>query len=184
MSRIGNKPITLPAKVDVTIDGQEVKVKGAKGELSMTIHPEMSVARHEDGTILVKRPTDERRHRALHGLTRALIANMVKGVSEGFQITLIVEGVGYTGEVRSDKNLVMRLGFSHEVVIVPPPNVSFEVEGKNPTLIRVKGIDKQVVGQVAANIREWRPPEPYLGKGIRYSDEIIRRKEGKAGKGK
>ena len=115
-------------------------------------------------------------------MTRTLIANMVKGVSEGYQRTLIVEGVGYAGEVRGGKDLALRLGFSHEVVINPPPNISFEVEGRNPTTIHINGIDKQVVGQVAANIRELRPPEPYLGKGIRYSDEIIRRKEGKAGK--
>ena len=169
--------------MDVTINGQEIKVKGAKGELTMSAHPEMIIER-QDGVILVKRPTDERRHRALHGLTRALIANMVTGVSEGFQISLLVEGVGYTGEVRPNKDLAMKLGFSHEVVVNPPPDISFEVEGKNPTTIRIKGIDKQVVGQVAANIRSLRPPEPYLGKGIRYSDEIIRRKEGKAGKGK
>lgn len=183
MSRIGNKPIPLPDKVDVTIDGQEIKVKGAKGELSMTLHPDMTIER-EDGTLVVKRPSDERQHKALHGLTRALIANMVKGVSEGYQRALIVEGVGYTGEVRGGKDLALRLGFSHEVVVTPPPNITFEVEGRNPMTVRVKGIDKQVVGQVAANIRELRPPEPYLGKGIRYSDEVIRRKEGKAGKGK
>jgi large subunit ribosomal protein L6 len=121
--------------------------------------------------------------RALHGLTRALINNMVVGVSAGFQKVLTVEGVGYTGELRG-KDLVMKLGYSHEIVVKPPQNISFEVEGKNPTTIRVNGIDKQVVGQVAAEIRELRPPEPYLGKGVRYSDEVIRRKAGKAGKSK
>ncbi len=182
MSRIGKKIIPIPPEVSVTIDGQTVRVKGPKGELSIQAHPDM-IIEQQGGAVQVRRPSDERQHRALHGLTRMLIANMVQGVSEGYQRTLIVEGVGYTGEVRG-QDLAMRLGFSHEVVIKPPPNITFQVEGRNPTIVRISGIDKQVVGQVAANIRKLRPPEPYLGKGIRYSDEVIRRKEGKTGKGK
>ena len=180
MSRIGNKPVPIPAKVTVDIDGQDITVKGPKGELKFSIHPEITVAQ-EDGTLVVTRPSDGRNHRALHGLTRALVSNMVEGVSEGFMKSLIVEGVGYSGEIRG-KDLVMRLGYSHEIVVNPPENVTFEVEGRNPTTVRVRGIDKQVVGQVAANIRKLRPPEPYLGKGVRYSDEVIRRKAGKTGK--
>lgn len=180
MSRVGKKPIPVPAKVELTIDGQDVTVKGPKGELSITIHPDMKLVR-EDGVLNVERPNDERQNRALHGLTRALLSNMIIGVTDGFQRSLIVEGVGYTGEMRG-QDLVMKLGYSHEIVVNPPPNVSFVVEGRNPTTVRVNGIDKQVVGQVAANIRELRPPEPYLGKGVRYSDEIIRRKAGKTGK--
>lgn len=180
MSRIGKKPVPVPDKVTVNVDGQDLTVKGPKGELKISVHPDMKVTQ-EDGSLVVTRPSDERQHRALHGLTRALVANMVTGVSEGFLRTLIVEGVGYSGEVRG-KDLVMRLGYSHEIVVNPPENVTFEVEGRNPTTVRVRGIDKQVVGQVAANIRKLRPPEPYLGKGVRYSDEVIRRKAGKTGK--
>lgn len=182
MSRIGKKPIPVPAKVSVSIDGQKVTAKGPKGEASIDVHPDMSVTL-EDNVLNVARPSDERNHRALHGLTRALVSNMVTGVSTGFQRSLIVEGVGYGGDVRG-KNLVMKLGYSHEIVIEPPANVSFEAEKTTPTttVIRVNGIDKQVVGQVASDIRKWRPPEPYLGKGVRYSDEIIRRKAGKTGK--
>lgn len=181
MSRIGKKPIALPAKVSIEIDGQSVKVKGPKGELSHNVHPEITV-KQEDGQLLVERPGDERHQRALHGLTRALVANMVTGVSDGFQKTLIIEGVGYSSDLRG-KDLVLKLGYSHEIVVNPPENVSFEIEDRG-RIIHIKGIDKQVVGQVAANIREMRPPEPYLGKGVRYSDERIRRKAGKAGKGK
>lgn len=180
MSRVGKKPIPVPEKVAVNIDGQDVTVKGPKGELSLTMLPNMS-AGVEDGNLVVSRATDSRSDRAVHGLTRALLSNMVTGVSTGFTRTLIVNGVGYSGEVRG-KDLVMRLGFSHEIVVPPPENISFEVEGRNPTTVRVKGIDKQVVGQVAADIRKLRPPEPYLGKGVRYSDEVIRRKVGKTGK--
>ena len=180
MSRIGKKIIPIPAKVTVNIDGKQVTVKGPKGELTFTIHPDMEL-QQEDGNLQVVRPSDERNHRALHGLTRALVANMVTGVSTGFQKTLIVEGVGYTGEMRG-KDLVMKLGYSHDIVINPPPDVSFEAEGRNPSIIRVNGIDKQVVGQTAADLRKLRPPEPYKGKGIRYSDERIRRKAGKTGK--
>lgn len=180
MSRIGKKPIAVPNKVTVKINGQDVLVKGPKGELSITIHPEMSI-KEDGGQIIVERPTDNRRHRALHGLTRALVANLVTGVSDGFRKTLVVQGVGYSGEVRG-ADLVMKLGYSHEIVINPPEGIAFSVEGRNPTLVHVDGIDKQVVGQVASDIRELRPPEPYLGKGVRYSDEVIRRKAGKAGK--
>lgn len=179
MSRIGKKPIPVPAKVDVSIDNQHVAVKGPKGTLAIDIHPEMKLTQ-EDGVLAVERPSDERRHRALHGLTRALVANMVQGVSEGFRKSLTIEGVGYTSELRG-KDLVMKLGYSHEIVVNPPADITFTVEDRGRT-IHVDGIDKQVVGQVAANIRELRPPEPYLGKGVRYSDEIIRRKAGKTGK--
>jgi large subunit ribosomal protein L6 len=179
MSRIGKKPITVPAKVSVAIDGQKVVVKGPKGELSHEVHPNMKV-KQEDGTVLVERPNDERQNRALHGLTRALIANMVMGVSEGFRKTLLIEGVGYNGDVRG-KDLVMKLGYSHEIVVNPPPGISFVVEDRG-TKIHIDGFDKQVVGQVAADIRKLRPPEPYKGKGVRYSDEHIRRKAGKTGK--
>jgi large subunit ribosomal protein L6 len=179
MSRIGKKPVPVPNKVEVTIQGQDVKVKGPKGELQHSVHPDITV-KQEGGNVIVERPSDEREHRALHGLTRALIANMVTGVSDGFQKTLKIEGVGYTSELRG-KNLVMKLGYSHEIVIDPPQGINFVVEDRGVT-IHVQGIDKQVVGQTAANIRELRPPEPYLGKGVRYADERIRRKAGKAGK--
>jgi large subunit ribosomal protein L6 len=182
MSRIGKQPIAIPAKVDVTVNGQDVTVKGPKGELKITLHPDMSINR-DDGRLLVTRPSDERQHRALHGLTRALINNMITGVSTGFRKSLTVEGVGYAGELRG-QDLVMKLGYSHEIVVKPPKDVKFTVDRQSATItfIHVDGIDKQVVGQVAANIRELRPPEPYLGKGVRYSDEIIRRKAGKTGK--
>lgn len=182
MSRIGKKPIAIPDKVEIKINGQEVTVKGPKGQLVHEVHPEISLEM-EDGTLKVLRPSEARRHRALHGLTRALVANMVTGVSEGFRRTLVIEGVGYQAEMRG-KDLVLKLGFSHEVVVNPPDDdTSFDVpkESRGRT-IHVDGIDKQVVGQVAANIRGWRPPEPYKGKGVRYEDEVIRRKAGKAAK--
>lgn len=179
MSRIGKKPIPVPDKVSVTIEKQNVTVKGPKGQLSFSFHPDMAV-KQEDGVLNVERPTDDRRHRALHGLTRALVANMVQGVSEGFRKSLIIEGVGYTSDLRG-KDLVMRLGYSHEIVVNPPENITFTVEDRGRT-VHVDGIDKQVVGQVAAEIRELRPPEPYLGKGVRYANEVIRRKAGKTGK--
>jgi large subunit ribosomal protein L6 len=181
MSRIGKKPITLPAKVSVTINSADVTVKGPKGELHLTLPPEMSV-KQEGNELLVERPSDARHHRALHGLTRALLANNVNGVSTGFRRTLKIEGVGYNGDLRG-KDLVLKLGFSHEVVMNPPPGISFTTEEKG-TIIHIDGVDKQLIGQVAANIRKLRPPEPYLGKGVRYSDEVIRRKAGKAGKAK
>jgi large subunit ribosomal protein L6 len=179
MSRIGKKPIEVPKGVTVTVNGQDVTIKGSKGELKHTVHPNISIAL-EDGVLSVARADDERQNRALHGLERALLANMVTGVSEGFGRTLLIEGVGYGSDLRG-KDLVMKLGYSHEIVVNPPPNITFEVEDRG-RMIHVKGIDKQVVGQVAADIRELRPPEPYLGKGVRYSDEIIRRKAGKTGK--
>lgn len=182
MSRIGKQPVALPDKVEIKIDGSRVTVKGPKGQLEMDAHPEM-ILDMEDGVLNVKRPSDEKRHRALHGLTRALIANMVTGVSEGFRRTLEIEGVGYQAELRG-KDLVLKLGFSHEVVVNPPDSdTSFDVpKDSRGRVIHVDGIDKQVVGQIAANIRGWRPPEPYKGKGVRYSDEVIRRKAGKAAK--
>lgn len=178
MSRIGNKPVPVPEKVTVTINKQNVTVKGPKGELSHDVHPRINVTQ-EDGNVLVSRNTDLREDKALHGLTRALIANMVTGVSEGFRRELVIEGVGYQSELRGS-DLVFRLGYSHEIVVSPPPNVKFSTEGR--TRVIVEGIDKQVVGQVASNIRELRPPEPYLGKGVRYAGEQIRRKAGKTGK--
>jgi large subunit ribosomal protein L6 len=179
MSRIGKKPIPVPSKVSVSVEKRAVTVKGPKGELKIDAHPNMSV-KVEDGNVVVERPDDERQNRALHGLTRALIANMVEGVSTGFRKSLQIEGVGYTSDLRG-KDLVLKLGFSHEVVVKPPENITFVLEDRG-RVIHIDGIDKQVVGQVAANIRELRPPEPYLGKGVRYSDEIIRRKAGKTGK--
>lgn len=181
MSRIGRMPITLPDKVEVKINKQEVTVKGPKGTLSHTIHPDIAVAL-EDGQINVTRPTDQQKHRALHGLTRALLANMVTGVSEGFRRSLMIEGVGYQAEMRGN-DLVMKVGLSHEVVFEPPADVSFDVpKDQRGRLVHIDGIDKQVVGQIAANVRGTRPPEPYKGKGVRYIDEVIRRKAGKAGK--
>jgi large subunit ribosomal protein L6 len=179
MSRIGKAPIAVPDKVNITIDGQAVTVKGPKGQLEHTVHPEISI-KQDNGSLVVERPSDQRQHRALHGLTRALVANMVTGVSEGFRKSLKIEGVGYTSELRG-KDLVMKLGYSHEIVVNPPADVAFTVEDRGQT-VHVDGIDKQVVGQVAANIRELRPPEPYKGKGVRYADEYVRRKAGKAGK--
>jgi large subunit ribosomal protein L6 len=181
MSRIGKMPIPLPPKVQVKIEGQSITVKGPKGELSGPIHPEMTVAQ-EDGKLVVMRPSDERRHRELHGLTRALINNMVQGVSNGFQKTLIIEGVGYRAEAQG-KGLLMYLGYSHPIAIEPQTNITFALGEKGQSVI-VNGIDKAQVGQLAANLRGLRPPEPYKGKGVRYSDETIRRKAGKAGKGK
>lgn len=181
MSRIGKKPIPVPAKVQVDIKKNEVTVKGPKGTLTKTFSPDMSVT-VEDGNIVIERPTDLHHHKALHGLTRALLANMVTGVSEGFRKTLLITGVGYQAQMQGN-SLSLKLGHSHDVVIDPPQDVSFDVpkESRGQTII-VDGIDKQVVGQVAANIRGWRPPEPYKGKGVRYSDETIIRKAGKAGK--
>ncbi len=179
MSRIGKKPIPVPSKVSVSVDKRTVTVKGPKGELTIDAHPNMAV-KVEDGNVIVERPNDERQNRALHGLTRALVANMVEGVSNGFRKSLAIEGVGYTSDLRG-KDLVLKLGFSHEVVVTPPPHIAFTLEDRG-RVIHIDGIDKQVVGQVAANIRELRPPEPYLGKGVRYSDEVIRRKAGKTGK--
>jgi len=180
VSRIGKKPIPIPDKVQVNVDGSAVTVKGPKGELHYRFPSEMTISK-EDGQIVVHRPSDAKHHRALHGMTRALIANMITGVSAGFQRTLVVEGVGYRAEMQG-KTLVMYLGYSHNIPVEPPPNVEFAVEDRG-RLVLIRGIDKQVVGQIAANIRKLRPPEPYKGKGVRYEDEQIRRKAGKAGKG-
>jgi len=177
MSRIGKQPIDLPAKVEVGQKGTQVSVKGPKGTLSLDMNPEISL--EVDGQqVLVKRPSDGRRHRALHGLTRSLLQNMVTGVSDGFEKGLHVEGVGYRAQLQG-KTLTMSLGFSHPVEYAVPDDVTVEV--KDQRGIAVQGIDKQRVGQVAAVIRGFKPPEPYKGTGIRYVDERIRRKEGKAG---
>jgi large subunit ribosomal protein L6 len=179
MSRIGKAPITLPNGVKIDLQDAAVSVTGPKGTLSQTFHPEMSIEL-EDSVLSVRRPSDSRQHRALHGLTRALLNNMVVGVSQGFAKTLQIEGVGYRAEM-DGKVLVLHVGYSHPVRFEPPANIHFAVENRNKTVI-VSGIDKQVVGEVAAQIRKTRPPEPYKGKGIRYNDEIVRRKAGKTGK--
>ena len=179
MSRIGKKPITIPAGVDVKVNGNEVSVKGPKGELKNTFNADMSIAL-EGNEITVTRPSDSKEHRALHGLTRTLIANMVEGVANGYSKTLEVNGVGYRVQ-KQGKNLVMNLGFSHQVIMEEPAGIAIEVP--NPNQIIISGADKQQVGQFAAEVREKRPPEPYKGKGIKYADEHIRRKEGKAAKG-
>ncbi len=181
MSRIGKQPVSLPDKVSVSIDRNTVRVSGPKGELSQDFNPDLTI-RQENGAIVVERPSDLRHHKALHGLTRSLLANMVLGVSEGFRKTLQIQGVGYQATLQG-KNLQLRLGHSHEVIVEPPAHVTFDVpKDSRGTIIHVDGIDKQVVGQVAANIRGWRPPEPYKGKGVRYLGEYVRRKAGKAGK--
>ena len=179
MSRIGKKPITIPAGVEVKVNGNEVTVKGPKGELKNTFNADMAIAM-EGNEITVTRPTDKKEHRALHGLTRTLIANMVEGVSNGYSKTLEVNGVGYRVQ-KQGKNLVMNLGFSHQVIVEEVPGITIEVP--SPNQIVISGADKQQVGQFAAEVREKRPPEPYKGKGIKYADEHIRRKEGKAAKG-
>ncbi|MBC7265854.1 MAG: 50S ribosomal protein L6 [Coriobacteriia bacterium] len=178
MSRIGKQPIPVPSGVEVAINGNEVTVKGPKGTLTQTFDKDM-IIELEDGAIVVKRPSDERRHRSLHGLTRTLIANMVTGVSEGFQKELEIVGVGYRAALKGS-DLDLSLGFSHPVIVKPEEGITFEVPA--PTKIVVKGIDKQRVGQVAAEIRKIRPPEPYKGKGVRYAGEQVRRKLGKAAK--
>ncbi|MCY4537940.1 MAG: 50S ribosomal protein L6 [Chloroflexi bacterium] len=181
MSRIGKQPVVLPDKVTVTIEKNSVTVRGPKGELTQEFHPEMMI-RQDDGTLIVERPTDLRHHRALHGLTRSLLANMVTGVSQGYRKSLEIHGVGYQA-VLQGKKLQLRLGHSHEILVEPPENISFDVpQDSRGSIIHVDGINKQVVGQVAADIRGWRPPEPYKGKGVRYFGEYVRRKAGKAGK--
>lgn len=180
MSRIGRKPINIPAGVDVTVNGCEVTVKGPKGTLQQTFKPSMHIA-VEGSTVVVTRPDDEKTNRALHGLTRTLINNMIIGVTEGFKKELEVNGVGYRVQ-KQGTNLVMNLGYSHQVIV--PETEDVKVEVPNPNSIIVLGADKQKVGQFAAEVREKRPPEPYKGKGIKYANEVIRRKEGKAGKGK
>jgi large subunit ribosomal protein L6 len=178
MSRIGRLPITIPAGVDVTIDGRTVTVKGPKGSLSRDLHPDIAVSR-EDGSIVVTRPTEQKMHKQLHGLTRTLVNNMVVGVTDGYRKGIEITGVGYRA-VKVGEKLQLSLGYSHPVEIDPPSGISFEVE--NPTRLAVVGIDKELVGQVAAQVRATRKPEPYKGKGVRYSGEYIRRKAGKAGK--
>ena len=179
MSRIGKKPITIPAGVEVKINGSEVTVKGPKGELKNTFNSDMAIAM-EGSEIIVTRPSDNKNHRSLHGLTRTLISNMVEGVSKGYSKELEVNGVGYRAQ-KQGSNLVMNLGYSHQVIIAEEKGITIEVPAPNKIII--SGADKQQVGQFAADVRKKRPPEPYKGKGIKYANEYIRRKEGKAAKG-
>jgi len=178
MSRIGNAPITIPNGVDVRIEGEHVTVKGPKGTLELDVHRDIAVDL-DDGTLSVRRSSDQREHRSLHGLTRSLLANMVTGVTEGFVRVLEIQGVGYRAALKG-KDLELQVGYSHPVLINAPEGITFTVE--TPTRIAVAGSDKQQVGQIAANIRAVRPPEPYKGKGIRYEGEYVRRKAGKAAK--
>ena len=178
MSRIGQMPVAIPSGVDVTIDGRQVTVKGPKGTLSLEIVQPIEV-KQADGTITVTRPSDEGEIRALHGLSRSLIANMVTGVTDGYRKTLEIVGVGYRVQAKG-KDLEFSLGYSHPVPVSPPDGITFRVE--TPTRLVVEGIDKQQVGEVAANLRKLRKPDPYKGKGVRYQGEQIRRKVGKAGK--
>ena len=179
MSRIGKVPVPVPAGVDVTIDGADVVVKGPKGTLSHSIPSPIQVARGDDGTLVVTRPDDERASRSLHGLTRTLLSNLVVGVTEGYTKKLEIVGTGYR-VVAKGSDLEFALGFSHPVTVAAPAGITFTVEA--PTRFSVSGIDKQQVGEVAANIRKIRKPEPYKGKGVRYAGEVVRRKAGKAGK--
>ncbi len=179
MSRIGRMPINIPKGVKVDFQGTNISITGPKGTLYQEIHPDMEI-KLDDNILSVHRPSDSRQHRSLHGLTRSLLNNMVVGVSEGFSKTLEVEGVGYRALLEG-KTLVLNVGYSHPINFDPPENIEFAVENRSKTVI-VSGIDKQVVGEIAAQIRKTRPPEPYKGKGIRYVDEHIRRKAGKAGK--
>jgi large subunit ribosomal protein L6 len=178
MSRIGRLPIPVPSNVDVTIDGRQVTVKGPKGTLSRQLHPDITVSR-DDATLVVTRPTEQKTHKQLHGLTRTLVNNMVVGVTDGYRKGLEITGVGYRAAL-SGRKLTLNLGYSHAIEIDPPEGITFEVE--NPTRLAVVGIDKELVGQIAAKVRATRKPEPYKGKGVRYSGEYIRRKAGKAGK--
>ncbi|MYH78316.1 MAG: 50S ribosomal protein L6 [Acidimicrobiaceae bacterium] len=179
MSRVGNSPITVPSGVEIDVDGRRVVVTGAKGTLSRDLPGEITL-RADDGILHVERPDDTAQNRSLHGLTRSLVQNMVTGVTEGFTKELRIQGVGYRVAESNPTSLELSLGFSHTVKIAAPEGVEFEVPQR--TQILVKGIDKQLVGQVAADIRKWRPPEPYKGKGIRYADERVKRKAGKAAK--
>ncbi|CAJ1502974.1 50S ribosomal protein L6 [[Mycobacterium] kokjensenii] len=179
MSRIGKQPVPVPAGVDVTIDGQNVSVKGPKGTLELAVAEPMSVSRNEDGAIVVTRPDDDRRNRSLHGLSRTLLANLVTGVSEGYVRKMEIFGVGYRVALKGS-DLEFALGYSHPVLIKAPEGITFAVE--TPTKFSVSGIDKQKVGQISANIRRLRRPDPYKGKGVRYEGEQVRRKVGKTGK--
>ena len=179
MSRIGRLPVSVPSGVDVSIDGQAVKVKGPKGELAHTVREPIAVGRDDAGAIVVTRPDDERNSRSLHGLTRTLIANMVNGVTNGYEKKMEIQGTGYR-VLAKGSNLEFSLGYSHTILVEPPAGITFLVEG--PTKFTVAGIDKQLVGETAANIRKLRKPDPYKGKGVRYAGEVIRRKVGKAGK--
>ncbi len=178
MSRIGRLPIAVPATVDVTIDGRTLTVKGPKGSLTRALHPDMILSR-EESQLVVTRPTEQKTHKQLHGLTRTLVNNMVVGVTDGYRKGLEITGVGYRAALNGRK-LTLNLGYSHPIEIDPPEGISFEVE--TPTRLAVVGIDKELVGQIAAKVRSTRKPEPYKGKGVRYSGEVIRRKAGKAGK--
>ncbi|HIT76407.1 MAG TPA: 50S ribosomal protein L6 [Candidatus Avipropionibacterium avicola] len=180
MSRIGKMPITIPSGVEITLDGQVVSVKGPKGQLAHTVAEPIKVSRTEDNTIEVARPDDDRRNRALHGLTRTLVSNMVIGVTDGYSKDLEIVGVGYRVLSKGPTQLEFNLGYSHPITVNAPEGVTFAVE--SPTKLSVQGIDKQAVGEVAANIRKLRKPEPYKGKGVKYAGEHIRRKAGKAGK--
>ncbi|MBB2909446.1 large subunit ribosomal protein L6 [Streptosporangium becharense] len=180
MSRIGRLPIPVPNGVDVTINGRDVTVKGPKGTLSHTIAEPIEISKGDDGSLTVTRPNDENKVRALHGLSRTLVANMVTGVTQGYSKTLELVGVGYRVQAKGPTQLEFALGFSHPVIIDAPEGVSFRVEKEK--LFHVDGIDKQKVGEVAANIRKLRKPDPYKGKGVRYQGEVVRRKVGKAGK--
>jgi len=178
MSRIGKMPVPVPPGVEVKVEGNRVRVKGPKGVLEQEFHPDMQI-QVVDGTIVVRRPTDARIHRALHGLTRSLIHNMVQGVTQGYRVELEIQGVGYRAQ-KQGKNLILQVGFSHPVEVAPPEGIDFEVPSANR--IVVSGIDKALVGQVAAQIRAIKPPDPYKGKGIRYVDEHIKLRPGKAGR--
>ena len=178
MSRIGRLPIAVPDGVTVAIDGRSITVEGPKGTLHRDLHPDMAVAL-EDGRVVVTRPTEAKQHKQLHGLTRTLVANMVTGVSTGYRKGLEITGVGYRAQ-KVGVRLQLNLGYSHPVEIEPPPGISFELE--NPTRLTVIGIDKELVGEIAARVRASRKPEPYKGKGVRYAGEVVRRKAGKAGK--
>ena len=180
MSRIGRKPVNIPAGVEVKVSEGVVTVKGPKGTLTQKVHPNMDV-KVEGAEVIVSRPDDNKENRSLHGLTRSLIQNMVIGVTEGYKKELEVNGVGYRVQ-KQGKNLVMNLGYSHQVIVSDTDDIT--IEAPTPNKIIINGIDKQKVGQFAAEVREKRPPEPYKGKGIKYAGEVIRRKEGKAGKGK
>ncbi|MBA2374374.1 MAG: 50S ribosomal protein L6 [Chloroflexi bacterium] len=178
MSRIGRLPITVPSNVDVTIDGRQLTVAGPRGSLSRELHPDMTVSR-EDDKLVVTRPTEQKTHKQLHGLTRTLVSNMVIGVTDGYRKGLEITGVGYRAAKVGEK-LQLNLGYSHPIEIDPPSGISFELE--SPTRLAVVGIDKELVGQIAAKVRSTRKPEPYKGKGVKYAGEYVRRKAGKAGK--